>query len=1151
VSGSAVCLLGQSRPARPLSPLALAGACCCEYKRGVGRVPPREASGIAQLELRLAGVFGVVRGGVPLPDGELGSRKARTLLKLLAVERAKLVSVDRIAEVLWAGNPPKEPTQHVATLVSRLRRVLGSDAIHGGRQGYQLASGPGVVIDLDEAAQLTGHAERELARAPALACSAAGRAVQLLSPGIALAEEPYAAWAEPARQELSGLLRRARHVLAGAAQATGDADLAARVAGDAMADDPFDEGAHRLFMSACAAGGERAKALEAYARLRSRLAEELGTDPAPDTHELYLAILRQQRPSDLGQPADGPARPAARHSGIRHLSRALDSTAPSADLVGRDRELAELTAAWEKAAGGEPGVVLVVGEAGIGKTRLAKALAAEAASAGAMVLQSRCYETERSLFLQPVVEAVVPAVTGLPAAKLRQLLGDDAPPFAALVPEAALLLGPMPPEQIAVDMQRRRAFHSVLAFLRELAARSPVLLMLDDLQYAGQSTVEFVHYLGRHAGGARLLVIATVRAENDAEVGTALAAVASRVEVGPLGADAVGQLASQAGRADLADRILRQTRGHTFFVVEVLQALADGGSGLPESLRSAVQVRARRLGAAAEQQLRVAAVLGAAVDPATVAGIADVAPAAVLHHCELALQARLLVATGRDFEFANDLIREALYATTSEPTRLAYHQRAADLLTGQPESLARHAAACGDWLRAARALLSAADEAFRRFAVTDSAALATQALKAAERAGAPEVGARARVIRGRAHEAMAAFPAALADFSEGAAVARAVGDRRLEMLALRQLGGDVPVAHGMPIGYCESHLVEGLRLAELLGDQAAAADLLARLAIIATNRLQFDLALDYGQRAATAGRAASDGQALAAGLDGLKTVHAYLGHTAALATVLDELDPLLRRQGDLYLLQHAVFESAYVLMAAGDWDQAIAAMESAMEINRRSGWPQWSAWYLACLGWLARLRGHDDEAVSLGRRALHLNEANSHPWNCALACAELGTTLLAAGNREEAIGLFERGYATAENDGAEAYLLRCLAPLAEATRSPAVLAEAGRLLDSVRLPPGDAWVLGYEVYLSVARAWLAAGQPERARAVLAPLLAAVEREPWVAALAAALVVDGEALGRLGQRVGARAALDRGTGLAREHGLAHVLREASAVANLVR
>jgi tetratricopeptide (TPR) repeat protein len=418
-----------------------------------------------------------------------------------------------------------------------------------------------------------------------------------------------------------------------------------------------------------------------------------------------------------------------------------------------------------------------------------------------------------------------------------------------------------------------------------------------------------------------------------------------------------GNSARQAGQAGLADRILRQTRGHTLFVVEVLQALADGDSGLPESLRGAVQARARRLGAEAEQLLRAAAVLGAAVDPATAAGVGGVPPTDACGTVNWRCRARLLVAAGHDFEFANDLIREALYVTTPEPTRLAYHQRAADLLTSQPESLARHAAACGDWLRAARALLSAADDAFRRFAVTDSAALATQALEAAERADAPEVAARARVIRGRAHEAVAALPAALADFSEGAAVARAVGDRRLEMLALRQLGGDVPVALGMPIGYCESHLANGLRLAELLGDQAAAADLLARLAIIATNRLQFDLALDYGQRAAAAGRAASDEHALAAGLDGLKNVHAYLGHTDVLATVLDELDPLLRRQGDLYLLQTAVFESAFVPMAAGDWEQATAAMESAIEINRRSGYPHSAAKYVAYLGRLARLLG--------------------------------------------------------------------------------------------------------------------------------------------------------------------------------------------------
>jgi len=149
-------------------------------------------------------------------------------------------------------------------------------------------------------------------------------------------------------------------------------------------------------------------------------------------------------------------------------------------------------------------------------------------------------------------------------------------------------------------MERRRAFEAVTAFLRGLAVRGPVLLVVDDLQYAGQSTVELLHYLGRHVPGSRLLAVATVRAENDAEVGAALAPVARRIEVGPLGPEAVRQLASEAGQRGLADTILRRTGGHTFFVVESLRALAEGDAGLPESLVSAVQARVHGAGAAAE-----------------------------------------------------------------------------------------------------------------------------------------------------------------------------------------------------------------------------------------------------------------------------------------------------------------------------------------------------------------------------------------------------------------------------------------------------------------------------------------------------------------------------------------------------------------------
>ena len=195
-----------------------------------------------------------------------------------------------------------------------------------------------------------------------------------------------------------------------------------------------------------------------------------------------------------------------------------------------------------------------------------------------------------------------------------------------------------------------------------------------------------------------------------------------------------------------------------------------------------------------EALLRAAAVLGATVDPLTVGVMLDLVPTTALELCEAALGARLLVVSGRDYEFANDLIREVLYASTPEPTRLAYHRRAADLLTGQPESLARHAAAAGDWLRAGRAWLRAGEEAMGRYAASDAAALATQALEAGERAGDLEVSARALVLRGRALEATGAHAAALEDLTRGAEGARAAGDRRLEMLALRELGGDVPVS---------------------------------------------------------------------------------------------------------------------------------------------------------------------------------------------------------------------------------------------------------------------------------------------------------------------------------------------------------------------
>jgi DNA-binding SARP family transcriptional activator len=1097
----------------------------------VGKYVPPGSVSAAPIELRLAGTFRVIRNGTELTDGEIGSRKSRTLLKLLAVERPALVAVDRIVDVLWPGSRPASPEQNVATLVSRLRATLGADLIQGGRPGYRLAS-EAITVDLDTAARFCDQAEGKLGTAAAVALAAAERAYALLSSGTAISDEPYTTWADPARDEVRELLRRLRLVAAEAALATGDPRLAAGYAAAAMTADPLDEAAHRWYMSASAAAGEQAKALAAYASLRQRLRDELGADPALPTRELHLAILRDQ---DRG-PADPVA--ARRDSG------------PAMTLAGRDDEIGSLRAAWGRAVSGQPGLVMIVGEAGIGKTALAEFIAAEAAADGGTVLRTRCYETERSLFLQPIVEAITPVVATTPASVLRDLLGEHATAAASLLPEAAALLGPPPPWRGSVEIERRRAFEAIRAFLRGLATRNPVLLLVDDLQYAGQATTELLHFLGRQAGGSRLLIVVTVRAENDAQIGAALAPVASRVEVGPLSADTVGQLARAAGHGELTDHILERTRGHTLFVVEVLRALASDEEGMPESLRTAVQARVQRTGPATEALLRAAAVLGAALDPLVLGAMLDLVPATALEACETAMAARLLVVSGRDYEFANDLIREALYASTPGPTRLAHHRRAAELLTGQPESLARHAAAGGDWLRAARAWLRAAEDAMARFAATDAAALATQALAAAERIGSTEISARALVLRGRAYEAADAAAAALADLTRGAADARAAGDRRLEMLALRELGGDVPVTQGLPISYCASHLESGLRIAESLGDRANEAQMLSRLAIIAANRLRLDAALDYGLRAVAAGRAAADDQALAAGLDGLKLVYLSLGDTSGLAAVIAELDPLLRRLGDLFRLQWAGFESGFLFVAAADLDQATAAAETAIELNRQAGYARHAAWFVAHLGWLARLRGREQEAIALGRRAVELTEQHEHTWWQSSAQAMLGGTLLAAGDRAGAIELFEHAMGAAQHAEMEAYLLRSAAPLAAATGSLAVLSQAAGLLENATMPAGTAWVLGYEAYLSVAQAWLGHDDPERARAALAPLRATAEREPWMVALAETLVVDGRALIRLGERGQARSDLERAARLAAEHGLPYVLRDARSALRLL-
>jgi DNA-binding SARP family transcriptional activator len=394
----------------------------------------------ARVQVLLVGTFALSRDGTPMAGPDLGSRKARTLLMLLAVERARTVSAERIIEVLWGAAPPANPAENIATLVSRLRRLLGGQVISGGRYGYRLGSPPAVDVDLDEAARWAQEAERRLAAAePALAVAAVARARELVAAGGVLDDEPAAEWAGPARDEPAELTRRTRRILGEAALAMGDAATVIAAAAEAVSEDPYDESARRTLMRGYAAGGEPARALAAYAELRDVLQTELGADPAAQTQELYLAVLRDQE-----LPA-GHRSPAARR----------DRDEPG--LAGRLDELGRLRAAWHAAAAGAPALVIVSGEAGIGKTRLAAELTEIAAATSGTVLAARCYETERSLFLQPFVDAIAQFIRTTAPAIVRQAAGEHAPTLSRLLPGTEEILGrPAATRAGSADIERRR-----------------------------------------------------------------------------------------------------------------------------------------------------------------------------------------------------------------------------------------------------------------------------------------------------------------------------------------------------------------------------------------------------------------------------------------------------------------------------------------------------------------------------------------------------------------------------------------------------------------------------------------------------------------------------------------------------------------------
>jgi len=429
--------------------------------------------------------------------------------------------------------------------------------------------------------------------------------------------------------------------------------------------------------------------------------------------------------------------------------------APASKLVGRTAEFARLTRVLDQAAAEEPMVALVSGDAGMGKTRLVAELAMVAADRGFMVLSGRCAELGDSVPYLPLADALRSA--------------DHAAPALADAITARPVLGLLLPDQGAAEpapgeaagMAQQQLFGAVLGMLAELAEKTPVLLILEDMHWADRSSRDLLTFLSRVLHRERVAVIATYRTD-DLHRGHPLRAVAAEllrlpsvapIEVGPLRDEAMAEhlTALAQGPLDAAalEAIIRRAEGNTYYAEELLAASAPGcGPDLPAGLAELLLARLQRLSPAGQQVVHAAAVAGRQVEDDLVRQACGLGEPEYEEAVREAVANQLLVPDGEEgYAFRHALLREAAYADLLPGERTRLHARLADLLSdevrlsmvpGTAAELAHHSLASHDIPGAFKASVRAGQEADRLAAPAEAHRHFDQALALWDRVADPE-----------------------------------------------------------------------------------------------------------------------------------------------------------------------------------------------------------------------------------------------------------------------------------------------------------------------------------------------------------------------------------------------------------------------------
>ncbi|HEY7078000.1 MAG TPA: AAA family ATPase, partial [Solirubrobacteraceae bacterium] len=710
--------------------------------------------------------------------GALPGRQGRLLFAYLVLNRDRDCGRAELIDLLWPERPPAAAETALSALLSKLRRALG-DGVLTGRSELRFAPREPIEVDLEVSAAAVTQAEAAIDDADW--GSAADHARDVLGVDLqTFLPDCDGPWVNELRRELDTIRLRALEALAEACLRRGGRELgtAEQAARAAIAAAPFRESAHRLLMEIHEAAGNPAEALRAFEDLRVLLRDELGTTPGQAAIGVHERVLRgavpavAAVPSDDGIPVAGWPAP---------LAAVLERHA----LVGRTRELDQLDEWWADAVTGSRGLVLLAGDAGIGKTRLAAELGRRARDDGALVLYGR-FDEEALAPYQPVVEMVRGWSSGASLEPLRDRLGIRAAELGILFGE----FGPAPsgdegepgPQGHDADARRLRFFDAVAALLGEAGAETPLVLVFDDLHWADRPTLQLLKHLVRSPQPRRALIVGTYR-DAEVEAGDPLheligdirrEGLLRRLELAGLAEREVAELVVALGVSTAAPGFVHalhgETEGNPFFIEEVVRHLREGGhdlrsdvslteAGVPDGVREVTARRLRRLTADSRQALQVAAVIGRDFDYDVLEAVAPLQDDALISALEEGVEARVLREAGPvgAYAFTHALVRATLYDGLSQLRRARLHGRVGEAiarlrsfdLDPHLPQLAHHFAQAAPVEQPERAIdfaLAAARRADRLLAWEEAAQHYRSALRARELAGAPDDRVRAELL---------------------------------------------------------------------------------------------------------------------------------------------------------------------------------------------------------------------------------------------------------------------------------------------------------------------------------------------------------------------------------------------------------------------